>query len=90
MTKWGLANRAALKFNPALGLVATEPDTEEQVIEAQITNMVTTEELKIYLSASEAEAKANYEAMMKKAEGMGLAKLEDWATKKYKEYQKNF
>ncbi|NOU64047.1 extracellular solute-binding protein [Paenibacillus sp. LMG 31461] len=90
MTQWGLANRAALKFNPALGLVSTEPDTDEQVIENQITNMVTTEELKIYLAASEAEAKANYEAMMKKAEGMGLPKLEAWATTKYKEYQKNF
>jgi putative aldouronate transport system substrate-binding protein len=90
MTNWGLATRPALKFNPALGLVSTEPDTEEQVIEAQITNMVTTEELKIYLAASEAEAKAQYEAMLKKAESLGLTKLETWATAKYKEYQKNF
>ncbi|MGO4369263.1 extracellular solute-binding protein [Paenibacillus sp. MCAF20] len=90
MTQWGLAAREVLEFNPALGLVSTEPDTEEQTIEAQIQNMVTTEELKIYMAASEEEAKAEYEALLKKAESLGLAKLEDWATTKYKEYQKNF
>ncbi|WP_168122402.1 extracellular solute-binding protein [Paenibacillus sp. HB172176] len=90
MTQWLLSARDALEFNPALGLVSTEPDTEEQTIEAQIQNMVTTEELKIYLAASEEEAKAQYEALLAKAESLGLSKLEDWATAKYKEYQKNF
>lgn len=90
MTQWGLAAREALEFNPALGLVTTEPDTEEQTIEAQIENMVTTEEVKIYMAASEEEAKVQYEAMLQKAESLGLAKLEEWATKKYKEYQQNF
>lgn len=90
MTQWGLAAREALEFNPALGLVSTEPDTEEQTIEAQIRNMVITEELKIYMAASEEEAKAQYEALLQKAESLGLAKLEEWATAKYKEYQKNF
>ncbi|ASA25781.1 extracellular solute-binding protein [Paenibacillus donghaensis] len=90
MTQWGLAAREALEFNPALGLVTTEPDTEEQTIEAQIENMVTTEELKIYMAASEEEAKAQYDALLQKAESLGLAKLEAWATAKYKEYQKNF
>jgi putative aldouronate transport system substrate-binding protein len=90
MTQWGLAAREVLEFNPALGLVATEPDTEEQTIEAQIQSMVTTEELKIYMAASEEEAKAQYEALLQKAESLGLAKLEEWATTKYKEFQKNF
>jgi putative aldouronate transport system substrate-binding protein len=90
MTQWGLAAREALEFNPALGLVSTEPDTEEQTIEAQIENMVKNEELKIYMAASEADAKTQYAALLQKAESLGLAKLEEWATKKYKEYQKNF
>ncbi|WP_214630194.1 extracellular solute-binding protein [Paenibacillus agaridevorans] len=89
-TQWGLAAREALEFNPALGLVSTEPDTEEQTIEAQIMNMVTTEEVKIYMANSEEEAKAAYEALLEKAESLGLAKLEEWATAKYKEYQQNF
>ncbi|GBF75612.1 ABC transporter substrate-binding protein [Paenibacillus sp. 598K] len=90
MTKWGLAAREALVFNPALGLVSTEPDTEEQTIEAQIENMVKTEEVRIYLAASEEEARAQYTALLEKAESLGLSKLEEWATAKYKEYQKNF
>lgn len=89
-TPWGLALRDTLKFNPALGLVATNPDTDEQVIESQIKNMVATEELKIYMAKSEEEAKKAYEKMIAQMESMGLSKLEAWATTKYKEYQKNF
>jgi putative aldouronate transport system substrate-binding protein len=89
-TPWGLALRDTLKFNPALGLVVTNPDTDEQVIESQIQNMITTEELKIYMAKSDDEAKKEYESLLAKMESMGLSKLEAWATAQYKEYQKNF
>ncbi|MFC4306320.1 extracellular solute-binding protein [Cohnella boryungensis] len=90
MTPWSLALRDTLKFNPALGLVVTNPDTDEQVIETQIKNMVATEELKIYMAKSSEEASKEYDALIAKMENMGLGKLEEWATAQYKEYQKNF
>ncbi|WP_339318916.1 extracellular solute-binding protein [Paenibacillus sp. FSL R10-2734] len=89
-TQWGLALRDTLKFNPALGLVVTNPDTEEQVIETQIKNMIATEELKIYMAKSAEEASKEYDNVIAKMESMGLSKLEAWATAQYKEYQKNF
>ncbi|MNC81717.1 hypothetical protein D3C75_1349310 [compost metagenome] len=45
--------------------------------------MVKTEVTKIYLAATEAEAQAAFEELIKKAEKIGMSKLEEWATAQY-------
>jgi len=73
--------------NPLLGVIIPETDSQEQVIKANIDNMLKTELPKIYLAKTEAEAVKAYDDLMKKAKDIGLDKLNDWATKKYQEAQ---
>lgn len=70
-------------FKPQLGLIQTQPDSEEKTIKTKIDEMIKNEKVKIYLAGSEEEAIANYKRMVKNAEDMGLNKLVDWANATY-------
>lgn len=71
--------------NPLLGAVNPPTGSDEQVIKANIDNMITTEQVKIFLAETEEDAKAAYDKMMQTAKDIGLEKLEAYATQKYKE-----
>jgi len=71
------------EYRPEIGLVVTEPDSEEKAIETKLEDMIKNEEVKIYLAQSEEEAVAAYNNMMAIAEKIGLSKLETWANEKY-------
>jgi putative aldouronate transport system substrate-binding protein len=79
-----------VQSNPMLGAVNPSAGSDAQVIKANIDNMITNEQAKIYLAKSEAEAKKAYENMMKLAEDIGLPKLEDYANKRYEEVVKRY
>ncbi|WP_400246694.1 extracellular solute-binding protein [Niallia sp. JL1B1071] len=71
--------------NPLLGAINPPAGSDEQVIKANIDNMITNEQAKIFLAKSEKEAEKAFDNMMKTAENIGLAKLEDYAQKRYEE-----
>jgi len=60
-------------------------DSDEQVIQANIDNMIKNEEMKIYLAKSEEDAKVALKAMLDKTKDIGIDRLEEWATKEYNE-----
>jgi putative aldouronate transport system substrate-binding protein len=82
-TRQGEAYSKITKFNPAIGMINPDTDSPEQIIRTNIDNMVKTEVTKVYLAPTEAEASKAYEEMLVKADKIGIAKLEAWATKQY-------
>lgn len=78
-----LERKAITVYKPEIGLIQTEPDSEERTIKTKIDEMIKNEKVKIYLASSEEEAIANYESMLKTAEQIGLQKLVDWANETY-------
>lgn len=70
-------------YNPALGLLTPPADSDEQVILAKLKDMVVNEQVNLYMAASEEEVETAYEAMLKKAEEIGVQQLVDWANAKY-------
>jgi len=71
------------EYKPELGLLVTEPDSEEKAIETKLEDMITNERVKVYLAQSEEEAVQAYNNMLDLAEQIGLSKLEGWANEKY-------
>ncbi|WP_168120556.1 extracellular solute-binding protein [Paenibacillus sp. HB172176] len=82
-TRQGEEYSKITSFNPAIGMINPETDSPEQIIRTNIDNMVKTEVTKVYLAPTEAEAEKAYEDMLEKAEKIGMAKLEAWATEQY-------
>ncbi|OZQ77353.1 extracellular solute-binding protein [Paenibacillus odorifer] len=82
-TRQGEKYSPIIKFNPAIGMINPDTDSPEQIIRTNIDNMVKTEVTKIYLAATEAEAQAAFDELIKKAEKIGMSKLEEWATAQY-------
>jgi len=78
------------EHNPAIGMVKLQDGTDEKVIFDKVAEMVKTEEVRIYLAESEEAAEQAYQNMLKLAEGIGLSKLESWATAEYKKMQELF
>ncbi|MNW57495.1 hypothetical protein D3C74_353070 [compost metagenome] len=78
-----METKAITVYKPQIGLIQTQPDSEEKTIKTKIDEMVKNEKVKIYLAESEEEAVANYNSMVKNAENMGLQKLVDWANATY-------
>lgn len=72
-------------YKPEIGLIQTQPDSEEKTIKTKIDEMIKNEKVKIYLASSEEEAIAKYESMLKTAEQIGLQKLVDWANETYQQ-----
>ncbi|MDQ0058781.1 extracellular solute-binding protein [Paenibacillus harenae] len=82
-TRQGEAYSKITTFNPAIGMINPDTDSQEQIIRTNIDNMVKTEVTKVYLAPTEAEAVQAYEEILKKAEKIGMSKLEAWATEQY-------
>ncbi|MBB3113695.1 putative aldouronate transport system substrate-binding protein [Paenibacillus phyllosphaerae] len=72
-------------YKPEIGLIQVQADSAEKTIKTKIDEMVTNEKVKIYLAKSEDEAAKLFENMLKTADKIGLAKLDDWANKTYAE-----
>lgn len=75
--------KAITTYKPELGLIQTQPDSDEKTIKTKIDEMIKNEKVKIYLAKTGEEAVANYKSMVKNAENMGLQKLVDWANTTY-------
>ncbi|WP_028608993.1 extracellular solute-binding protein [Paenibacillus harenae] len=82
-TRQGEAYSKITTFNPAIGMINPDTDSPEQIIRTNIDNMVKTEVAKVYLAPTKDEALKAYEEMLKKAEKIGITKLEAWATEQY-------
>ncbi|OMF46973.1 hypothetical protein BK138_32675 [Paenibacillus rhizosphaerae] len=82
-TRQGEAYDKIISFNPAIGMISPDTDSPEQIIQTNIDNMVKTEVTKVYLAPSAVEAQKAYDELIKKAEKIGMAKLEAWATAQY-------
>ncbi|MBD3917200.1 hypothetical protein H8B09_00420 [Paenibacillus sp. PR3] len=82
-TRQGEAYDKIISFNPAIGMINPDTDSQEQIIRTNIENMVKTEAVKVYLSSTAEEAQKAYDDLIKKAEKIGMAKLETWATEQY-------
>ncbi|ANY67119.1 hypothetical protein BBD42_12085 [Paenibacillus sp. BIHB 4019] len=75
---------------PALGLLVPKSDSEEGVILSKLKEMISTEEVRIFMSDSEESAVKAYNDMLAKAEQIGLSKYEAWLNKKYEEVKPLF
>ena len=64
-------------------MINPDTDSPEQIIRTNIDNMVKTEVTKVYLAKIEGGSEKAYDDMLKKAEKMGMTKLEAWATSQY-------
>jgi putative aldouronate transport system substrate-binding protein len=82
-TRQGEQYSKIIKFNPAIGMINPDTDSPEQIIKTNIDNMVNTEVTKVYLAKSEEEANKALDELISKADKMGMAKLEAWATSQY-------
>jgi len=74
-----------LKLNPAIGLIRFETDSDEAVIQAKLGDMISAEEINILMAETEEACVAAYEAMLAKAEQIGVQKLCDSANERYVE-----
>ena len=82
-TRQGEQYSKIITLNPAIGMINPDTDSPEQIIKANIDNMVKTEMTKVYLAPNEDEANKAYDEILNKAEKMGLDKLEAWANSQY-------
>ncbi|MDG0791533.1 extracellular solute-binding protein [Cohnella ginsengisoli] len=89
-TRQGEQYDKIISFNPAIGMINPDTDSPEQVIRTNIDNMVKTEQTKVYLAPSEAEANKAFDDMLKKADKMGIDKLEAWANSQYGPYKEKY
>jgi len=89
-TRVGENYRDIIEYNPALGMVTPENDSDEQIIRTNIDNMVRNEVTKIYLAPSEEEAQKAYNEIIAKADNIGMDKLEAWANSQYSEIQDKY
>ncbi|WP_199619330.1 extracellular solute-binding protein [Paenibacillus alkalitolerans] len=82
-TRQGEQYSKIIEYNPAIGLLNPETDSQEQIIKTNIDNMVKTEIVKAYLAETPEEANKVYDEILQKAEKIGMAKLEAWANSQY-------
>lgn len=73
------------KRDPALYFARPLAETEEFNINVKINDLITNTEVSIITAPSEEEASARYRKMIEDAKTIGLEKLEEYATKAYKE-----
>ncbi|NMO94911.1 extracellular solute-binding protein [Paenibacillus lemnae] len=89
-TRQGKEYSKIITYNPAIGMINPDTDSPEKIIQTNIENMVKTEVTKVYLAPTEAEAQKAYDEMLAKAEKIGMAKLEAWATEQYQPYKEKY
>ncbi|MFY9425351.1 MAG: extracellular solute-binding protein [Caldicoprobacterales bacterium] len=63
------------EYNPVIGMIRFETDSEEQVINTKLNEMVSSEEVNILMAETEQACEEAYYAMLEKAESIGLSKL---------------
>lgn len=85
-----LERKQITQYKPEIGLIQTQPDSEEKTIKTKVDEMIKNEKVKIYLAGSEEEAIANYENMLKTADQLGLPQLVDWANDIYQKKKELF
>jgi putative aldouronate transport system substrate-binding protein len=78
------------EFVPALGMLVPESDSDIGLIRTKLDEMIKTEEVKIYMAATEEAAVQAYNDMMAKAEQIGISKYEAWANEKYASVKDTF
>ena len=76
--------------NPVIGLIRMETDSDEAVIQAKLNDMVDNEEINILMAESEEECVAAYEAMLAKADQIGVAKLVEYGNATYSELKPQY
>ena len=76
--------------NPVIGLIRMETDSDEAVIQAKLNDMVGNEEINILMAESEEECVAAYEAMLAKADQIGVAKLVEYGNATYSELKPQY
>lgn len=72
-----------LRLNPVIGMIRFETDSDESVIQAKLDEMIRAEQINILMADSEEECEAAYDAMLQKAEKIGVQKLCDYGNAKY-------
>jgi len=77
-------------YKPELGLIQTQPDSEQKIIKTKIDEMIKNEKVKIYLSKSEEEAMENFDNLLSNVEKAGLSKLVEWANETYQKKKNLF
>jgi putative aldouronate transport system substrate-binding protein len=81
---------AKVVHNPVIGLIRFATDSEENIIKSKIDEMIKTEEVKIYMAESAAECESAYNAMLEKAESLGMSKLVAYGNETYKKLKPEY
>jgi len=89
-TAAALVAREHMEFYPGLGLLGMRTPDDKRAILTRLDEMVRTEENKIILAESEAEAVEAYENMLRLADEIGAAALEEWANQEYTDIKRLF
>jgi len=89
-TAAALVAREHMEFYPGLGLLGMRTPDDKQAILTRLNEMVRTEEIKIILAETEAEAVEAYQNMLRLAEEIGVTALEEWANQDYSEIKALF
>ena len=76
--------------NPVIGMVSFEADSEESVSLSKINEMITTEQIKVYMAESEEACEQAFQNMLSTAESIGMEKLEDYANSVYPELKAEY
>ncbi|OZB92317.1 extracellular solute-binding protein [Paenibacillus sp. XY044] len=76
------------KFDPVLGMVQPPANSEYANIKTKLDDLIKTGRTKIILAKTQEEAVQAYNDMIKLANQIGMAKLEQWASEQYAEKQK--
>jgi len=81
---------AYTEYNPVIGMIRFEADSEEQVIQTKLDEMLKSEEINILMAESEEACEKAYYAMLEKAESIGLSKLISSANATYKKLKPEY
>ncbi len=72
-----------VKHDPVIGMIRFATDSEESVINNKLSEMIKAEEARILMADSEQACEAAYNDMIKKADSIGMAKLEKYGNETY-------
>lgn len=78
-----VATGSILVKNPVLGLIRFETDSEESVISSKLSEMIKAEEINVYMAESEEACEAAYNAMIEKANSIGMQTLVEYGNSLY-------
>lgn len=70
---------------PVIGMIRFETDSEESVISSKLAEMIKSEEINVYMAESEEACEAAFNAMIEKANSIGMQTLVDYGNAQYPE-----